>query len=505
MSQHDYVLDNQAGAAFRADLNLALLALVGASNGTSEPATMYAYMLWFDTTNDLLKMRNAANDAWVTLASLVGNTWKPYRSGTALGTAATRTVGTGALAHLPDVEDVQNQQGIYLADTGVADAYAITLIPAIGGYVEGQRFVVKAVNACTGASTLNVNGKGAGAIVWPDGSAMGPGDILAGQRFEVVRTATNFQRTDGGNVATNAQAIAGTNNTRRMTPLRTDEALENRIASGGILQADIGSAQVGQGELNTAIGEVSFVVSSGSAGGYSHAVLAGGEYGFYPQIKISAAQSNDKYWQIGNYNNASPTTSYITRITFWGEDVGFIGGYTMYAQQRYIQASPPYDMGDGDVFSFIFAIVNNGTGLIESMYHAADPPWANNGPTNIRPDRVDPVTGKKYKTILTVAGRASPANLMTDPLVEGHEIEVDAAFKNSDMNLIPHPFQGNDMTGKTVVLIDPMSAIVERLENLKNAGGDVSEFFSGGYVKIGNTELNRGRPADVMSVSIAMK
>lgn len=180
-------------------------------------------------------------------------------------------------------------------------------------------------------------------------------------------------------------------------------------------------------------------------------------------------------------------------------------GNPLTVRQRFIQASPPYDMGDGDVFSFIFAIINNATDLVESLYHAPDPPWANNGPTDIRPDRTDPITGKQFKTILTVAGQGNPALLLSDPLVQGQEIEITHAFKNSDMALIPHPFIGNDLTGKTVVLLDPMSAIVERLENLKNAGGDPGEIIYGNYLKIGKTELNRARPPGVISVSIAMK
>jgi len=50
-----------------------------------------------------------------------------------------------------------------------------------------------------------------------------------------------------------------------------------------------------------------------------------------------------------------------------------------------------------------------------------------------------------------------------------------------------------------------MGAVVERLENLKNAGGDAAEFFYGNYLKIGTEEINRSRPPGVMSVSIAMK
>lgn len=65
MSQHDMDLANQAGSAFRADLNLAIAAIVNKSSGAAAPATMFAYMWWADTTTGLLKIRNAANSAWI--------------------------------------------------------------------------------------------------------------------------------------------------------------------------------------------------------------------------------------------------------------------------------------------------------------------------------------------------------------------------------------------------------------------------------------------------------
>jgi hypothetical protein len=67
MSQHDYVIDNQDGASFRADINNALAAAVSLNSGLTEPSTTYPYMLWQDTTAGVLKQRNAANNAWVTL------------------------------------------------------------------------------------------------------------------------------------------------------------------------------------------------------------------------------------------------------------------------------------------------------------------------------------------------------------------------------------------------------------------------------------------------------
>ena len=67
MAQHDYVIANANGATVRADINNVLLAISSTNSGTSEPSTTYAYMLWLDSDNNLLKLRNAANDGWITL------------------------------------------------------------------------------------------------------------------------------------------------------------------------------------------------------------------------------------------------------------------------------------------------------------------------------------------------------------------------------------------------------------------------------------------------------
>jgi hypothetical protein len=70
MAQHDYVIANQSGLAFRADLNNALAAIVSLNSGASEPSTTYAYQPWADSTTGLLKLRNAANSAWITIGTL---------------------------------------------------------------------------------------------------------------------------------------------------------------------------------------------------------------------------------------------------------------------------------------------------------------------------------------------------------------------------------------------------------------------------------------------------
>jgi hypothetical protein len=72
MAQHDYVIANGTGAAVRSDLNNALAAIVSQNSGATAPSTTYAYQWWADTTTGLLKLRNAANNAWITLFQLDG-------------------------------------------------------------------------------------------------------------------------------------------------------------------------------------------------------------------------------------------------------------------------------------------------------------------------------------------------------------------------------------------------------------------------------------------------
>ena len=67
MAQHDFVISDQTFPATRSDLNNALQALASTSQGATAPSTTYAYQFWLDSnaTPWLLKMRNAADDAWI--------------------------------------------------------------------------------------------------------------------------------------------------------------------------------------------------------------------------------------------------------------------------------------------------------------------------------------------------------------------------------------------------------------------------------------------------------
>ena len=70
--QHDYVIDNGSGLVVRGDINDVLQAIVSLNYGPNQPSTRYPYQWWADTTDNILKIRNSANDAWINVITLAG-------------------------------------------------------------------------------------------------------------------------------------------------------------------------------------------------------------------------------------------------------------------------------------------------------------------------------------------------------------------------------------------------------------------------------------------------
>jgi len=91
MAQEDYVIADQTGVSFLADLNNTLAAIVSNNSGATEPATMYAYQLWADTNAGILKQRNSANNAWINILTLAGIKSSDIRN-TAAGNISATTV-----------------------------------------------------------------------------------------------------------------------------------------------------------------------------------------------------------------------------------------------------------------------------------------------------------------------------------------------------------------------------------------------------------------------------
>lgn len=95
----------------------------------------------------------------------------------------------GVTGQPPEKSNVQLGAYTFAADSGIADAYVITLTPVPSAYADGMRVWVLIGNANTGASTLNVNSLGAIAIKYIDGSDLRADALRADAIHEFVYRA----------------------------------------------------------------------------------------------------------------------------------------------------------------------------------------------------------------------------------------------------------------------------------------------------------------------------
>jgi len=163
MSQHDYVIADQDGSSFLADLNAMALALASLNSGATAPSPTYAYMLWPDTANDLLKQRNAANSDWVTICKL--STWA--------------------------LISVQKQTATLATITGTGTAIVATQSPATSGVKVVDAIIVTGNGGA--ATTMAVNGDAAKSVkAYNSAGTKVDTTLVAGQRCIFVDDGTDW-------------------------------------------------------------------------------------------------------------------------------------------------------------------------------------------------------------------------------------------------------------------------------------------------------------------------
>lgn len=354
----------------------------------------------------------------------------------------------GGVPHLNAFDQAKNTYG-YAAATGT-NALTLDLAVAPSALVSGLRVNFKAENTNTGAVTLNVNSLGATTVKKKDVfagslSAMDAGDIIQNGMYSAVYNGTDF--------------------------------IIESIDSGGI-------ETVSQSDLNTSLGSVSTTSTVGVA-----LTLPGGVYGFYPQIRSNLSGIGSQ----GQHQFYIQQSSLYTSTTFTTNIFAIAGsGSTALTQQRYVTSSPPFDLGDGECAGFMFAMVDK-AGNIKATYIADVPPWAYNGPTDIR-GKYCPLRKKKMQR---VAKKQTIEQILDGAPLEYELKEVTQEIKNADIGLIPHPFNAPDKD-HTIVLIDPMDVRIANMIASQNAGDTaIQDAISEGKIKIDNSKLKRACPKGV--------
>lgn len=276
MSQHDMDILNAANAAVRADLNLAIKALVSNNSGATEPATMFAYQWWPDTATGLLKQRNAANSAWVTI-----------------GTMALLNLGLAALNG--------NAANVFSVDAPTAEAHAVPLgsklnsqlITASGSWT-APAGVTKAVISGVGGG----GGGGGGSNGGGSGGGGGGGAKVVRKAVTVVPTTEYTVTIGGGGSGGGINADGGAGATSSFGALVS-------LAGGGGGSASAGGAHAGhagEGNQSGQPGSVSNTSAGGLGGG-----LGGGQGGGSGGAGGSADANTGGGGGGGNSTGASST------------------------------------------------------------------------------------------------------------------------------------------------------------------------------------------------------
>lgn len=331
---------------------------------------------------------------------------------------------------LPNFDDIQNNKFSYAASSGT-NTYTATLTPAptIGA---GFSCKIKFGNANSGSSTLNLNSTGAVTIQKATSSGLvnlDAGDIQANVVYDLNHTGSVF-------------------------------VLSNPSNAGGLVS-------VSQGDLNTTEGSVS-VSPSSTHSTPTRTTLPGGTYGFYPNTAVTTSGSYGTGSMVYLSGHPSGAGTYSKSASIASMILGTTNGtakpYTAY--QRYINSSPPFDMGDGPVQGFFFARLDS-EGRIADHYVANVPPWAYNGPTDIRAFKKDE-QGNKYRRVMK---KRSIEEIFANPKAEPEwEYElITHRIKNADMELIPHPFDPEQYSRDDVVLVNPMCPCIQQMVYLLEA------------------------------------
>ena len=197
----DYNIANASGASVRSDLNAVFEAIKTCNSGSSDPANPEAFMLYVDTADsNKLKIRNAANNAFVTIGSV---------NDANLG-LLTKTGGSMTGQLLVDDSSAPGTAGLSFdgdTDTGIFRADSNRIGFAAGGNhicsMDTNGLTIRALNS---VRTLRLNDGDNSHFV-----ALGaPQTVTSNITYTLPATITNggFLQTDGsGNLS--FQIVAG--------------------------------------------------------------------------------------------------------------------------------------------------------------------------------------------------------------------------------------------------------------------------------------------------------
>lgn len=211
----------------------------------------------------------------------------------------------------------------------------------------------------------------------------------------------------------------------------------------------------------------------------------------------------------------------------------------------YIDSSPPWNLGNGDIPLFVYTQKCMNGGAMFSV--SPNPPWGSLVPQHhkyfygsesqpdypvqlprLHPKRsmaelkeymekqrtreaARPKIKKMVRRLLVPTNRSlhipeereAYLHALKNPKYE--VFEPDHSFKNQMMDLLPHPFNRGDGNTNPVLLIEPTSDLSEELLNMTKAGESVADLISSGYINLGDEISGSKAPPGVTAVKASWK
>ncbi len=272
MAQADQTVQNDTFPTVRADINNNLAALFTNNSGSSAPSVTVAYMDWIDTSgaNPIWKKRNAANNAWITLGTISGNTLAfegtlPSQSGNSGKYLTTNgTVASWGTIPPGSSKEVFTSSGTWTKPT----AGTIALITIWGGGGSGGRYQGTAAG-----------GGGGGACVqrlFQLSDLPGSAAVTIGAGGAAIAAGTDANGNVGGTSSFGSlmSAYGGAGGSRQFNSGQPGSYIAIGGGGGGSLSAGSGSSG-GSGHSSTLSGaNASNTGEYGGAGGASGSGLA---------------------------------------------------------------------------------------------------------------------------------------------------------------------------------------------------------------------------------------
>ena len=215
MSQHDMNIANQDFPSTRSDLNNALAALASTSSGSSAPSTTFANQLFYNSSTNILSIRNEDNDAFIPIALL-------DQSNDAITEIQCRgigfsdgdnamTIADGGACTFP--QDVTGLTFNPTGDTSAGDAAAIGKTAAEGLILTGQGSATDVTikndadatvaSIATGTTVFTINDD-----ITVVGRAVGSTITSAANAQYDLSLGNNFTTTTAGTVTMNFSNVA---------------------------------------------------------------------------------------------------------------------------------------------------------------------------------------------------------------------------------------------------------------------------------------------------------